>query len=100
MTSNVYLLDENKSKFMSMHNWNYVEITLDVPPETHDNVRKLMNNGETFEKIWKNISIIIKKDYTRRITLRINVSRNNYKNIESLLKRIKNEFGTKKFIFL
>ena len=62
MTSNAFLLDDQKSKFLFEHNWKSVEITLDGPKKIHDTRRVLLNGNGTFDRIYKNIKNILEKN--------------------------------------
>lgn len=96
MTSNAFLLDDQKSKFLFEHNWKSVEITLDGPKKIHDIRRVLLNGNGTFDRIYKNIKNILEKKYLHSINLRINISEDNYTYIPELLNKLKNDFGTEK----
>jgi len=76
------------------------QITLDGAPEDHNQIRRLKNNsGTTFNKMLEGIELLYRSSFN--ISVRINVSKKNYKNLTKLfdiledkgLKNLKIYFG-------
>lgn len=76
------------------------QITLDGAPEDHNQIRRLKNNvGTTFNKMLEGIELLYRSSFN--ISVRINVSKKNYKNLIKLfdiledkgLKNLKIYFG-------
>ena len=68
-----------------------VQITLDGLKETHNLRRKSKENFETFDKIIKNIHLLVKEEIP--VQIRINVDQNNIKDTKQLVNFLKEEFN-------
>lgn len=55
ITTNGYLLDKKTAEKLISYRCNTFQITLDGPPEIHDQRRPLVNGGNTYDVIMKNI---------------------------------------------
>lgn len=98
MTSNGYLLNQERIQEMAMYNFTGAQITLDGDRETHNSIRFHKQGADTFTKIMENIHLLVKSNI--HVTLRINCT---HKNLDSVLK-IPESFKTftteeKKFIW-
>ncbi len=89
ITTNGYLLDEEKINRLESLNINSLQITLDGPPEYHDRYRRLKGGGGTFSKIFYNLENLFRKTTNVSVKLRVNVGPDNYNSIEKLLDMIK-----------
>ena len=58
------------------------QITLDGAPEDHNQTRRLKNGGRTFDKMLEGIELLYDKHFN--ISVRINISKKNYKNLNRL----------------
>lgn len=70
--TNGELLDDKFSSFISRYGWERVQITLDGNKETHDERRFGKEKRPTFDKIIKNICMLIECKYMEKIDIRIN----------------------------
>ncbi len=89
ITTNGYLINNNiinKLKGMYLQN---VCITLDGNKIDHDDRRKLVNGKGTFDKIIENITLL--KNSNINCVIRINIDKENIKNIKELTNLIKNK---------
>ena len=75
MTTNGYLIDEEKISFFKQYHINSFQITVDGMSETHDKLRYLKNGSKTWQKVIDNLSLM-KSSFgdELRVTLRTNYS--------------------------
>lgn len=83
ITTNGYLLNEQNSSILLESGIHDIQVTLDGPPEIHDNRRYLTNKQPTFETILSNLSSVAKR--FSRVIVRINIDKRNQDTIPSLL---------------
>jgi uncharacterized protein len=88
ITTNGYLLDENSCKQLKERKVNNAQITLDGPPDIHDKMRPLIDGGNSFWRIVKNLHHAIKY---LNIRIRVNIDRKNFDRVEDLFKILENE---------
>lgn len=88
--TNGYLITEDMAKLFKDLAIENVQITLDGPKEVHDKRRILANGNGTFDKILKNVKILV--DYTT-VNIRINIDNENVKTLEDSLFRMFDENG-------
>ena len=88
ITSNGYLLSDEKCRFLSKFNWKSAEITIDGPQLIHNKRRMLKNGDGSFSVIMKNLLNILDHRYLDHIDLRINIDRENYQHIPEFLKEL------------
>lgn len=94
MVTNGYLLQ--KDTFLNLlirHHVKKYQITLDGVARTHDKRRILKHNGgKTFDVIYKNIKEIVRLpeyiEYDAHITIRINIDKTNYLEVDELLNKL------------
>ncbi len=79
MTSNAFLLNEERVKWLSEHSFNHAQITLDGSKDVHNSVRFRFEGDNTYDKIVGNIRLLAKNDIG--VTLRLNCT---HANIASL----------------
>ncbi|MBN1861625.1 MAG: radical SAM protein [Candidatus Thermoplasmatota archaeon] len=94
LTSNIvtngFLLDKKTLTELIRYNCGSIQITLDGKKESHNKLRKLHNDGETFDRIIDNLKMTIR--YSSEIKsevnfiLRINLFNQNVQDIESIFK--------------
>jgi uncharacterized protein len=82
--TNIPIFSEDFKKFKN--NFNNIQITLDGPKEIHDKLRVNANNGSTFNQIVDNINLLLTIGI--RVSLRVNVGKNNVDFIPEILKLI------------
>lgn len=85
MTTNGYLLDINRVHRLFNLGVQSYQITLDGPEKQHDHNRKLVNGEGTFQTIQKNIADIAKTDLPVKVTIRINIDKDNVNFIKTML---------------
>lgn len=86
MTTNGYLLNQERIEAYKSLGFNCFQITLDGPKEIH-NSRRMLHNGEgTFDKISENILKIL--ECGMKVTFRLNLDQSNIQYAESLFDMI------------
>ncbi|QTA38012.1 radical SAM protein [Thermosipho ferrireducens] len=85
MSTNGFLLSEDKARYFDELKIRNVQITLDGPPEYHNKYRPLKGGAETFDKIYNNMKKLLEVTETTQISLRVNVGVENYDHIPQLL---------------
>lgn len=83
--TNGYFLDKYKPKDFSMFNINEMQLTIDGPQEIHDKRRVLKGNKGTYERIIKNIQTF--QEYFN-LTLRVNIDKDNAKDLDDLINEL------------
>lgn len=83
--TNGELLNEELARFMSLHNWRRVQITLDGPARIHDARRHGKNNRPTFNRIWSNILMLARSDYIPMVDIRLSLDSENFEYIPELV---------------
>lgn len=88
IVTNGVLLDEEVSSRLLQYNCISIQVTLDGNKETHNGLRTLQNNDETFDTIIKNfltaVQYGLKKQVTTQFILRINLFNQNVDDISSI----------------
>lgn len=79
MTSNGYLLTQQRIRELSLYNFEGAQITLDGDREVHNAVRFHKPNADTFTTIIENIHIMVAEGMT--VTLRINCTHDNLESV-------------------
>jgi len=82
IVSNGFLLNKEIIKKLIEYKIGSIQITLDGIPETHDTKRVMKNGDGTFWKILNNIKLI---SQDIQVQVRINIDKNNLKDINKLL---------------
>jgi len=85
ITTNGSLLEISKAKKLLSLGIHSYQITLDGPPETHNQMRPLKGGGDSFDNIYKNICDLAVIQPTPHIKLRINYDERNIHAIGKLL---------------
>ncbi len=85
MISNGSLLDEETIQKLIEYKVKGIQITVDGPPEIHNNRRVSKNGVGTFDLLIDNINSLLATDKIE-VVLRINVDKSNNSDIESLIK--------------
>ncbi|MDD3427680.1 MAG: SPASM domain-containing protein [Caldisericia bacterium] len=84
MVTNGYLLNRKVINLLKELNIKRFQITLDGPPNVHNERRKLYSNGrKTFDKILENISLASEESIA--VVLRINADKTNFNTLDELL---------------
>lgn len=71
VTTNGWLLSEKVIAYLAQFNVSHLQITLDGPPETHNQSRPLASGGPTFNRILNNVTAAVDAGLT--VNLRVNV---------------------------
>ena len=86
MTTNGYLLNSRTlSRLVTECQVQSYQITVDGTKEGHDNQRVLKNGHGSYDRIIKNLSNAQKLDLNFHILIRLNVSKENYSDVENFL---------------
>lgn len=75
--TNGYLLSPRIAEKLSEWNVQFLQITIDGPPEIHDNRRPLKNGNGTFEQIIRNIDYTLRNTQKLHIAIRVNIDKRN-----------------------
>ena len=95
MTTNGYLLDEEKSIFFQKYPMSSVQITIDGSKETHDKRRMLIPNIPTYDKIIENIDRFNFYNPDTYVTIRTNLDNSNLNTFPSMLKEFNKKWWDK-----
>jgi uncharacterized protein len=85
ITTNGYLLTRQRIEELLSVGIKDFQITVDGPPEAHNNLRILKNGQGTFDRVFQNIIDLAHADAEVKITLRINFNHSNLYTIPRLL---------------
>lgn len=83
ISSNGYLMNEKTAVLLSELNVNFWQVTLDGPPDVHNKRRALANGEPSFDTVLNNV--IRCHEYFNRVSIRINVDKNNQEYVPMLL---------------
>ena len=94
MTTNGYLL--NQDRFAALLQWGvtHYQITLDGPQECHDAKRPLTGGGSTFSQILENLLAMRDVKGTFSVFLRVNFDRDNLPQMPDYVQFLKDRFGS------
>jgi len=85
ITTNGYSISKDiADKMIGLKIYNY-QITVDGIAETHDKLRPLRNGKGTFDKVFKNIILLVSENPLVKVTLRVNFNHSNFNTIPKLL---------------
>jgi uncharacterized protein len=83
MITNGSLLDEKKVAFLTYQkNFHNIQVTLDGPPDVHDQRRPTLGNKSTFFRILENVK---KAADALPISIRVNIDRTNYQALDRFI---------------
>lgn len=83
MVSNGYLFDDKIINDLKELSVDRIQITIDGNKDSHNSQRPLLDGSETYDKVTENLVKLVENNFN--ITFRINVSENNYKDIDKVL---------------
>jgi len=86
ITTNGYLLTPERSKELLHLDLYSYQITMDGPPEIHNQMRVLRGGGESFDRVMSNICALARENAKSNIKLRVNYNDFNIDSIPELLK--------------
>lgn len=79
IVTNGWLVNDEFIAFCKYSNLNSIQITLDGTSENHNKTRCLKNGAPTFEQIYNNIVKLAKSLPEAKISVRVNINRDNFK---------------------
>lgn len=86
ITTNAFILDERRAHKMNEIGLNSFQITLDGNEERHNKVRFLKGNGRpTFERVVRNINVLLRTIESVSIGLRINFENETLEHIQDIV---------------
>jgi len=86
ISTNGYLMDEEKVQKLADLGLRYMQVTLDGPPEVHDARRRLVNGKGTFNVIMENLLTFNKIAPQVELRIRVNFDKTNIDDIPKLFK--------------
>lgn len=92
MTTNGYLLDNQKFESIINAGIRSFQISLDGSQEYHDKTRLRADGSGTFDKIWHNLADMARTNFDFDIILRVHVTPENHVDVAILLDKIKSTF--------
>ena len=94
ITTNGYLLSQDKAE--KLLNWGVsrFQVTLDGPAELHDNHRPLANGGSTFDTIRQNLRGLQQIDKQYSVTIRVNFDRETARRLDGFLQDLAHDFSS------
>lgn len=93
LTTNGYLLDENKIKVLRDYNLTKVLVTIDGPEQIHDSRRFLSNGRGSFRKIISNLKLLVENTPKLNLIIRINYDYTNLPYFSETLRILSQELG-------
>lgn len=101
MVTNGYLLDKTKFDFFKENPLDFIQISIDGLPETHNKMRRHKNpNIQTYDKIVNNIDAFSEEFPETRISIRIHVENNNQKEFIAIYNLLSERWENRKNIQL
>ncbi len=91
ITTNGYLLKPDMAKELMRLGITDYQITLDGAPDTHDKLRKLKNGNGTFDRIFTNITSLLRNHRKANVVLRMNLNSVSLESIAVLLRMFPQE---------
>jgi uncharacterized protein len=85
VTTNGYLVDEQRARILVERGIHNYQITVDGPPEVHNRTRRLRGGGGTFDRVFESITILARTDPRVHVSLRVNFNHQNIDSIPHLL---------------
>ncbi len=102
ITNGVFVNSKKVIDIIDNYDFQYVQITLDGPPDIHDSRRILLNGSGTFNKIIDNINLLLKYTNTR-IVVHTVIDNQNWKYygklLDILIKHFKNDIYNLRMVF-
>ena len=93
MTTNGFLLDEEKTPFLLDHGITNFQISLDGDQDIHDTTRIQASGNGSFARIFNNLKAMTQTDRAFNLTLRIHYHKGNIASVLQLIDRLANTFG-------
>jgi len=93
MTTNGYLLDAERARRCIAAGITRYQITLDGPPESHNQTRRLVGGGGTFERIFANLCHLRDHADGFHVAIRVNFSPVSLPKLPEFVQRLGQTFG-------
>ncbi|WP_375766917.1 radical SAM protein [Archangium gephyra] len=93
MTTNGYLLTPEVAGKLLAWKTQRFQITLDGPPECHDQSRPTRNGQGTFQTILENLKSLARRQEDFAVLLRVNFDQSNHAQLDRLFERFRREVG-------
>ncbi len=94
MTTNAYLLTPEIAEKLLAWKINKFQITIDGPPEFHDQSRPTRTGEGTFETILTNLEALSQREEWFAVDIRVNFDRKNHPHMDDFFDRIEQRLGT------
>jgi uncharacterized protein len=94
--TNGYLMTKEKSEAFKELNINRVQVTIDGPERIHNQRRVLKNGTGTFEKILDNIENLLNVNKSIKVSVRVNIDKQNEMYYYEIYNYLKNRFKNKR----
>lgn len=98
IVTNGYNLDRLIDK-LDEYSIRKIQITLDGTKRTHNKTRILKSGGDSYDKIIDNIDMILQKSYDVKISIRMNLTKQNANEFIELREELLNRFGERLFLY-
>ncbi len=100
LVTNGYLLDMEKIRRLNDLNIDFIQITLDGPPEMHDTRRVLAGGSPTFARIIENVEALMNSDWAGACNIRVSLDKRNIEGFLGLRSELLARFqGKKLFVY-
>ena len=96
LVTNGYLLDREKISRLNDLKIDFIQISMDGPPEVHDTRRVLAGGGPTFARILENVTALMDSDWAGVCNIRVNVDKRNIEGFLGLRAELLERFQGKK----
>lgn len=93
ITTNGYLLNSQVAENLLKWGVKRYQITIDGPPESHDQSRPARDGSGTFATILENLRSLKKRSEDFKISLRVNFDKNNFPKLEQFFDIVEADFG-------
>jgi uncharacterized protein len=93
MTTNGYLLTPEVADKLLAWKITQFQITLDGPPEYHDQNRPTRNGRGTFQTILENLASLARRQEDFLVQLRVNFDQSNHPHLDRLFDQLRREIG-------
>jgi uncharacterized protein len=93
ITTNGYLLDDERAGALLSWGCRSFQITLDGLPAEHDCKRKLRDGSATYDVILRNLRSLQQRAEDFRVVIRVNIDRQNGPKLESFVEALGKDFG-------
>ena len=101
IVTNGSLLNEEICDFFKEKNLEIMQITIDGTKESHDRTRCFKADGKgSFDTIYNNIKLVRERIPNCRISIRVNINKENKKDFVEIYKKIEKDFNKDPYIYV